>query len=101
MRANPQGVAAGKYDAINTNTLPSDPNCISSGCDAGELADHDVLDWAANALSALPAGKGSVTLDNMGTATDASDDVYVVIISWSDATDQNNQSKNLVVRFQL
>jgi hypothetical protein len=37
----------------------------------------------------------------MGTAGDDSDDVFVVSISWNDATDQDNPSKNLVVHFQL
>jgi type IV pilus assembly protein PilV len=101
MRANPQGVAAGKYDAIDSASLPSDPNCIASGCNANELADHDIIDWAANALSSLPAGAGSVVVDDMGTNADASDDVFVVTINWNDATDQANQSKNLVVHFQL
>ncbi|WP_455210274.1 type IV pilus modification protein PilV [Kaarinaea lacus] len=101
MRANPQGVVAGKYDAIDSASLPSDPNCIDSGCSAEALADHDIIDWATNSLSSLPSGAGTVIVDNMGTATDATDDVFVVTINWNDITDQNNQNKNLVVHFQL
>jgi len=101
MRANPQGVAASKYDAVDSANLPSDPNCIDSGCNADELADHDIIDWVTNTLASLPSGAGTVALDNMGTATDPSDDVFVVTITWSDVTDQNNQNKNLVVHFQL
>lgn len=101
MRANPQGVVDGNYDAIDTTNLPSDPNCIDSGCNASDLADHDIIDWATNTLSSLPSGAGTVSVDDMGTATDASDDVFIVNISWSDATDQNNPNKNLVVHFQL
>ena len=101
MRANPQGVADGKYDAIDSANLPSDPNCIDTGCNAADLADHDIIDWATNTLASLPSGAGTVSVDNMGTATDASDDVFVVDISWNDATDQNNPNKNLVVHFQL
>jgi type IV pilus assembly protein PilV len=101
MRANPQGVADGKYNAINSADLPTDPNCINSGCDASDLADNDIIDWASNTLSSLPSGAGTVSVDDMGTAADASDDVFVVNISWNDATDQNNPNKNLVVHFQL
>ncbi|MGD8940278.1 MAG: type IV pilus modification protein PilV [Gammaproteobacteria bacterium] len=101
MRANPQGVAAGKYDDIDSASLPGDPNCIASGCSAENLADYDILDWSTNTLSSLPSGAGTVSVDDMGTNTDATDDVFVVTISWSDATDQANQDKNLVVRFQL
>jgi type IV pilus assembly protein PilV len=101
MRANLQGVANGKYNAINSDNLPSDPSCIDSGCDADQLADFDIIDWATNTLASLPSGAGTVTVDNMGTAADASDDVFVVSISWNDATDQNNPNKNLVVHFQL
>jgi type IV pilus assembly protein PilV len=101
MRANPQGVGNGKYDTIDSDDLPSDPSCIDSGCDADELADYDIIDWATNTLASLPTGAGTVRVDNMGTAGDDSDDVFVVSISWNDATDQDNPSKNLVVHFQL
>lgn len=101
MRANPQGVANGKYNAIDSANLPSDPSCIDSGCGADDLADFDIIDWATNTLASLPSGTGTVTVDNMGTAGDTSDDVFVVSISWNDATDQNNPNKNLVVHFQL
>lgn len=101
MRANPQGVAAGKYDAVDSSQLPADPACIDSGCNAEELADYDILNWADNALSPLPGATGTVILDAMGTATDLTDDVYVVTIGWNDATDQNNPNKTLIVRVQL
>ncbi len=101
MRANLQGVSNGKYDAVDSANLPSDPNCIDSGCSADQLADHDIIDWATNTLGTLPTGAGTVTIDNMGTPIDPSDDVFVVSISWNDATDQNDPNKSLVVHFQL
>jgi type IV pilus assembly protein PilV len=101
MRANPQGVAAGNYDAVDSSQLPGDPNCISSGCSASQLADYDVLDWSDNSLSLLPDGAGTVAVDDMGTATDPSDDVFVVTISWSDTTDQASPNKNVTVRVRL
>ena len=101
MRANPQGVAAGDYDALDSAQLPGDPGCISAGCTASQLADYDVLDWAGHSLTLLPSGVGTVTVDDMGTAGDPSDDVFVVNISWDEATDQANPNKNLTVRVRL
>jgi len=101
MRSNLQGVANGKYDAVDSTILPSNPNCIDNGCNADQLADHDIIDWTNNALALLPSGAGTVTLDDMGTANDPSDDVFVVAIRWNDALDQDNQNKTLVVHFQL
>ncbi len=61
MRANPQGVANGQYNAVDSASLPSDPNCIDTGCDATKLAAHDIIDWATNTLAPLPSGAGTVT----------------------------------------
>ena len=101
MRANPQGVAAGNYDAVDSAQLPSNPDCIVDGCTASQLAEYDLLDWASHSLSLLPSGAGSVAVDDMGTAADPSDDVFVVTVSWSDATDQSNPNKSLSVRVRL
>jgi type IV pilus assembly protein PilV len=101
MRVNTKGVADGNYDSVDSNQLPGDPNCITSGCTASQLADYDVLSWTSQSLSLLPAGAGTVTVDDMGTAGDPSDDVYVVTVLWSDTTDQNNPGKSLSVRVRL
>ena len=47
MRLNPAGVAAGAYDNTSTENLPTDPDCLSSGCSPSELADHDLIVWAS------------------------------------------------------
>jgi len=101
MRANPKGVADGSYDAVDTSQLPGDPNCITAGCTTSQLADYDILDWASNSISVLPAGAGTVKIDDMGTATDPSDDVFVVTVLWNDATDKDNPGKSLSVRVKL
>jgi type IV pilus assembly protein PilV len=101
MRANAAGVTAGDYDALDSDSLPNDPNCINTGCNAAQLAAHDVRDWVQNTLSLLPSSHGTVAVDTMGTNTDPSDDVFVVTIDWNDVTDQNNPNKNLVINVQL
>ncbi len=61
MRANLTGVSNGLYDDISTSSIPSDPGCISTGCNAGQLADLDVMQWGNNLNSILPQGEGHVT----------------------------------------
>jgi type IV pilus assembly protein PilV len=101
MRANAQGVTGGNYNALDSANLPADPDCITSGCTASELADYDIRDWANHSLASLPSGSGTVTVDDMGTAADSSDDVFVVTVRWTDATDQTNPNKSLAVRVRL
>jgi type IV pilus assembly protein PilV len=122
MRSNPDGVANGHYDAIDSANLPNDPACIdtANGCNAADLAAHDARDWALNVLSVLPTATGTVVVDNMGTAGDASDDVFIVTVNWSDLSEhvskveaaglsasevkdlaEARKSKSLTVRFQV
>jgi type IV pilus assembly protein PilV len=103
MRSNPEGVADGEYDDVDSDALPSDPNCIAStsGCTAAQLADHDIREWAQSSLSVLPSVTATVTLNNMGTATDATDDVFVVTINWDDPMDAQHSNKTLVMNVQL
>lgn len=122
MRTNPDGVAAGNYNNVDTATLPDDPACIdtSAGCNAAGLADHDIRDWALNSLAILPSSSATVVVDDMGTNGDASDDVFVVTLNWADfsigvdpkdlkglnadqakALIKNKQNQSLAINFQL
>jgi type IV pilus assembly protein PilV len=122
MRSNPDGVAAGNYDDIDSTSLPADPACVdtANGCSAAQLAAHDIRDWSLNALPALPGATGTVVVDDMGTAADDSDDVFVATVNWTDQgvyVDKNEieglsgaelqalidsrRNKSLTIRFQL
>ncbi len=59
MRANPAGVQAGAYDAIQGPV--SDPGCIQAGCSPTLLAQHDAYQWQQAIAGALPAGQGTVS----------------------------------------
>ena len=59
MRANTAGLAANEYDAADTAAVPTDPGCITTGCNAAALADTDIVEWANN-VSALPSGRGMI-----------------------------------------
>jgi type IV pilus assembly protein PilV len=60
MRANTAGVTAGNYDALDTGALPANPGCIATGCDAQDLAYHDINEWAG-LVASLPGGRGQVS----------------------------------------
>ncbi|MGD8592831.1 MAG: type IV pilus modification protein PilV [Gammaproteobacteria bacterium] len=104
MRSNPEGVADGVYDDVDSEAaLPADPNCITSasGCTAAQLADYDVREWVQTSLAVLPSATATVTLNNMGTAADTTDDVFVVTVNWDDPMDAQNPNKTLVMNVQL
>ncbi len=77
MRANPIGVEAGNYNAIDTGSLPTNPACASTSCTPAQLADTDTLEWATHLTTALPSGRGVIT----GTAANAP---FTVTVMWDD-----------------
>lgn len=74
MRLNPDGVAAGAYDNKDTDTLPTDPNCMATGCSPTDLAAHDLRVWAAyfgkgggtDTSTPLTGAKGEINVDANG-----------------------------------
>lgn len=73
IRANAAGQKAGDYDAISGT--PSDPNCISSGCTAAQMAQYDAYDWNTDNTAQLPSGQGTVT---------RSGNMFTVTLMWDD-----------------
>lgn len=62
MRANPQGVQAGLYDAVSG--AGSNPECLytATGCTTAEqVAASDIYEWTTNNAALLPVGAGTVT----------------------------------------
>lgn len=60
--ANRQGALLGAYD---DRPRILNPGCMTpSGCDAAELAAHDLAQWQAALEGSLPAGAGTVCLDS-------------------------------------
>lgn len=102
MRSNPDGVAQGQYDSVNSNSIPASPGCISTttGCSATQMAQHDIREWSLNSKDNLPLFVGTVVKDGMSTS-DPRDDVYVVTIQWNDVADSNSSSKVLEINVHL
>ena len=79
MRANPQGVANGDYDAL-LETTPTDPDCISdmtNGCSIAQMAQHDAYEWSDTLARELPLGQGRVTGSGAGS-------VFTITVMWDD-----------------
>ena len=75
MRANLVGVTDNHYDDADTSSLPTDPDCMSSGCSPEELADLDIVQWGNSIQSVLPEGKGTITV---------SGGMYEIQVSWKE-----------------
>lgn len=83
MRLNPQGVADGNYIDADTDHLPANPNCITSGCTPAQLADHDIRVWAG--YFGKIDGEGATTpLQGARGTIKSSDDLYTVDITWKE-----------------
>jgi len=92
MRANMQGVMNGNYDNIS-ESIPSDPVCISSGCTVAQMATYDAFQWNSdNAAVLAPLGRGSVK---------RSGKFFIVTVRWDeDRTGDVNQLKSFSVSFE-
>lgn len=88
MRSNIAGVDNGEYDAINTESLPSDPGCMTSGCDASELAALDINQWGTNIESSLPDGKGEVTRNG---------NIFEIEVKWDEKVSENVTTQSVRV----
>ncbi|NOX91889.1 MAG: type IV pilus modification protein PilV [Gammaproteobacteria bacterium] len=77
MRVNPMGIEAGSYDAVDTESLPTDPSCVGTSCTPAQLADNDALEWATRLTAALPSGRGVIA----GTGANAP---FTITVMWDD-----------------
>lgn len=102
MRTNREGVGLGLYSSVNSSTLPANPNCISTaaGCNATQLAQHDIREWALSGQALLPSFVGSISVDGLGTAT-TRDDVFVIRVQWNDKSDTNRPNKTLRINVRI
>ena len=65
MRANPGGVQAGGYDAIDTKTVTAAPVDCTAGCNTVTIAQNDIRAWAAAIKNSelLLVGRGTTQLN--------------------------------------
>jgi type IV pilus assembly protein PilV len=89
IRANPLGLQNGRY---NQGNAAEHVDCLDTiGCNATDLAEHDLFEWNSALAAQLPSGGGIVCLDgtpNDGTATapacDGAGLSYAIKIWWDD-----------------
>jgi len=58
MRANPAGVSSGAYNSLTT--VPTNPNCMTVGCNSTQMANTDMVEWNSKLAKELPTGHGTV-----------------------------------------
>jgi type IV pilus assembly protein PilV len=101
MRVNPTGVAANAYNNISTSSAPADPNCVSTGCNASQLALQDQREWAhyftnVFAVTAyrptLPQGSGTVVGD--GTS-------FVITVNWTESAQVRSSARSYTLNLRL
>ena len=88
MRSNVNGVQLGLYDSVGTSSIPDEPGCISSGCDANQLADLDIRQWGLVLSNNLPEGVGAVTNNN---------GLFQVDVSWNESIDETSQTQTVSI----
>lgn len=83
IRANPTGKTAGYYDTVSTSDMPTltAGQCITSSCNASQLAAFDIASWKSVVAKRLREGAASI-----GTTARR----RVVTIAWKE-DDQNMQ----------
>ena len=90
IRANRKGYLDGEYNSVDTSESATQPNCAATanGCNARQLAQHDILELTANFNNIrgttnfkpmLPAGGATVVRDTSGAF-----DEYIVTVFWNE-----------------
>lgn len=84
MRANPVGLAAGKYNSVTVSTNPGSTDCVSASCTTDQIADYDIRSWHSILAAKLSQGQG--TISTSGTTR-------TITVLWSE--------NDLPIRLQL
>ena len=76
MNANPVGIAANQYDAIDSSIPGVQADCQSVACTPAQLALFDHNRWNSSNLTLLPSGAGQVHEVSAG--------IFLIGVSWND-----------------
>jgi type IV pilus assembly protein PilV len=76
MNANPVGVAANQYDALDVSVPDVAVNCQSASCTPAQLALFDHSRWNASNQALLPSGAGQVSEISSG--------IFLIGVRWHD-----------------
>lgn len=63
IRANPAGLAAGRYDTVAFTDNPTGADCVTSTCTSDDLANYDIRTWQTTLAAKLSQGQGSIDTD--------------------------------------
>jgi len=111
MRANPEGIREGHYDALVTSQAAANslPACISSEtvCTPGEIADADLAflsrylhpsgsGSASDFVSLLPSGDTVTAAGNV--TADGATGVFTVSVSWSERIEGIEETQTMSVQ---
>lgn len=106
MRNNPQGVANGSYDDRSTGTMTL-PECISTGCNATQMAGLDMYEWSANLIPLrgethfVPVLPGAdATHPATGSVSAPVSGVYTITMNWTGFVDGQTSAESVSVRFE-
>ncbi len=75
MRANPDGISGGSYNAISG--IPTATDCTEVVCSSAQMAAFDASQWNSELVDLLPSGQGTVTGAGAGS-------VFQVVIRWDE-----------------
>jgi len=102
MRLNPAGVAAGAYDNTSTDSLPINPNCISTGCSPADLADHDLIVWASYFGKGPGANTSTPLKDALGEIDlDAATGFYDIKVTWTELIEGEEKVREISMGVNL
>ena len=107
MIGNPEGVADGNYNGIETAATARDPGCANTGCDAADQALLDLFEWSAKLhdlrsessfIPLLPTSVSGASASGSVSTPDI-DGVYTVTMSWTRMDGNQEVNEILPVRF--
>jgi len=77
IRANPVGVADGRYDNLDNPAPTAGSDCLTVACTPQQIAELDYFEWITQLQAQLPSGHGTVTGNGAGSQ-------FTVTVMWDE-----------------
>ena len=101
MRVNLPGVAINAYNNISTISSPADPNCISTGCSASQLALQDHREWAQYFSNVLTIAGYRPTLPQAGGTVVGDGTTFTITVNWTESVLANSAEQSYTLNLRL
>ena len=101
MTANPGGVNANLYNSMDTDDLPTDPECINAGCTALQMSQHDLREWAQYFTNVQELDEYQPVLSGGNAVLTGDGKDFTIQVSWTESYSQAAETETASINFRM